>query len=632
MKAVTLSGDSGPDVRVAVYGQFKGVDFSTDPLLVDESRSPYALNLISDTGGMPEKRPGWRVLMQLPDKERIRGIWRCEIEGEEHWLCKDGSGFYKLDMANGTYTSLYVEDVISTDSKVASFWMKGKLYFLTGSRYLVYDGKTIELVEGYVPTTVVNRAPDGGGGSSVDGYNLIQPKWCEEFIGDGSAKEYVLSDKGLDSTEVECEIYNATTKEWEKKTEGTDFTVDREKGTVTFNTAPKDSVIPNVRLKPSKTREGYADKVHKAKACAVYNDEVVFLAGAEKGIDYRSAFGRPDYFPDTGYDRVGTDETDIMGYCKIGEYLGIVKESNSQDNTIYLRWSEQQTTYDADGKSNTTTVYKKKQGVVGVGAISRQCIGQLLDEPLFLSDRGVFAVTSNAVTFERTVQNRSFYVDRELTAEEGLGNAVGVEWKGYYIVAVNGRCYVLDSRQKSYRERSSSEFVYECYYWDNIPASCWLAVGDDLYFGTEDGRICKFNTDLDFYSTYNDDGAAIRAIWSTKSDDDGYPQYLKTMQKKGSAVTIKPFSKSGARVYIRTEKDPVEKLIREGAMDIMDFGHIDFARFTFNSNDAPQDIMLRKKKKKYKRLRFYVVNDDVGEGFGIFRITKHYTVLSPAKK
>ena len=625
MQAVKLSG-GGVTVKTTRYSQFKGVDFSTDPMLVDESRSPYAVNLISDTGGMPEKRPGWRTLHRLDG--RINGLYRCEIDGENHYLAHAGTGIWRIDPESEEYTQL--RDGVN-DERSTWFWLKGALYILTGTEYLKYDGKSLEPVEGYVPTVVVSRKPTGGG-TNIEGYNLIGAKWIEEFIGDGSSKTYQLTAEGLDAAAVECEIWNAGTGEWVKKTEGTDFTVDRENGTVTFGTAPESAQIPNVKLKPSKTRAGYADKVRKAKAAAIYNDEVIFLAGAEKGIDYRSGYGQPGYFSDTGYDRIGTDETDIMGYCKVGEYLGIVKESNSQDNTIYLRWTDQQTTYNADGSSQTQTVYRKKQGVVGVGAVSRHCIGTLLDEPLFLSEQGIFALTSNAVTFERTVQNRSSYLDFKLTREAKLSEAVGTEWQGYYIVSVNGRGYVLDSRQPTQKSRTGSSFVYEGYYWENIPARVFLTVGDTLYFGTEDGRICRFNTDIDSMAKYSDDGEAIVAIWSTKSDDDGYPQHLKTMVKKGCSVTIKPLAQSSAEIYVRTEKDTVERKVREGNMDIFDWASINFERFTFNSNDAPQEIMVKRKEKKYKRLQFVIRNSKADEGFGIFQIVKCYKVHSGLAK
>lgn len=622
MNAVTIEGSS-PTIYSTTYSQFKGVDFSTDPMLVDKSRSPYALNLISDSGGMPEKRTGWRTLHR--QEGAVNGLWHCHIGDSDHLIAHVGANIYEWQESGEPV--LLKEGV--NNGKSTAFFLLSKLYILTGAEYLQYDGTTISEVEPYVPTVVVNRKPSGGG-DYIEALNLIGKQWNEEFIGDGSTKAYQLSYTGLDDTPVICKVYENAA--WVEKTEGTDFTVDRTLGKVTFTTAPANATVPNVKITPSKTREGSTDKIKKSKSAVVYNDSVVFVCGAERGIDYRSGYGKPGYFPDTGYDRVGTDATDIMGYCKIGEYLGIVKESNSQDSTIFLRWHEQQTTYDADGKSTTETVYKKKQGVVGVGAVSRKAIGMLLDEPLFLSSQGIFALTSNAVTFERTVQNRSEYLDFNLTREEGLEKAVCCEWQGYFILCVNGHCYVLDSKQRTAKSRNNSNFVYEGYYWENVPAVTLLSVGGNLYFGTADGRICKFNTDMDGMARYNDDGQAITAVWSTQMDDDGHPQRLKTMVKKGCAVTLKPFTRSGVSVYVRTEKDAAEREIRSSTLDIFDWEDIDFSRFSFDSNDSARDVMLRKKEKKYKRLQFFVKNTALNEGFGVYQITKHYKVLGLAKK
>lgn len=641
MKAVKLSGSSGAAIRTTRYSQFKGVDFSTDPMLVDGSRSPYALNLISDMDGSPEKRPGWRVVFDMtsifPENNgRTRGMWRVNINGVKHFIVHQGHRIYRYDEAAGTMEMLYIIDTTTVNlaSRSTAFFMNSKLYIMTGYNYLQYDGETVKEVDAYVPTVVTNRKPSGGG-VDLQGYNLIGTKWTEEFVGDGKATEYQLTATDLDEAVVECRIFDGT--EWVEKVEDTDFTVARAAGLVTFKQAPPESELVNVKLTPSKTRAGYADKINKGLAAAVYDDQVVFVAGAEKGIDYRSGFGQPDYFSDKGYDRVGTDETDIMGYCKVGEYLGIIKESNSQDNTIYLRWAETLTKYDTAGQSYTERVYKRKQGVVGVGAVSRYAIGLLLDDPLFLSERGMFAISSNAITLERTMQNRSGYVDSRLTKEPNLKDAAAVEWMGYYIVCVNNHCYVMDSRQRSYPKYSNSAFLYECYYWDNIPARVWMADGENLYFGTADGKICKFNTDVEGLTRYSDGGVlgedgrvtggeAIKAIWTTKSDDDGHPERRKTTQKKGGCVTLKPFTRSSVKIYVRTEKDPAERLIRTGAMDIFDWEDIDFERFTFNSNDAPQDIMIKHRERKYMRLMYVVVNDAINEGFGIYQIVKCYKV------
>ena len=50
---------SGVSIHTTTYGQFKGVDFSTDPSLVDPSRSPLSVNMIAEVcpksawGGVP---------------------------------------------------------------------------------------------------------------------------------------------------------------------------------------------------------------------------------------------------------------------------------------------------------------------------------------------------------------------------------------------------------------------------------------------------------------------------------------------------------------------------------------------------------------------------------------------------
>jgi hypothetical protein len=192
---------------------------------------------------------------------------------------------------------------------------------------------------------------------------------------------------------------------------------------------------------------------------------------------------------------------------------------------------------------------------------------------------------------------------------------------------------VLDSKNKSYKERSiaSYDYNYECYYWTNIPAICLLSANGELYFGTEDGRICKFNTDIEVLDKYSDDGKAIVAAWSTTNDDDNAPHLYKSMTKKGCLVTIKPYTRSSATIYVAKDGNPRQKL-RNGFMDILDWNDIDYNRFTFNTNESPQDIFFQKKVKNYKRLQIIVENDTVNEGFGILQIVKTYTVGNYAKK
>ena len=184
-----------------------------------------------------------------------------------------------------------------------------------------------------------------------------------------------------------------------------------------------------------------------------------------------------------------------------------------------------------------------------MGAVAPGSFASLLDDPLFLSRSGAAAITSSSLTGEKIIQNRSLYLNAQLTKEPSLPEAEAAVWQDMYLLAVpEGHVYVLHGRQtKTFRSAALSDFVYEGFYWENVPALCWYVrrsgADEELYFGTADGRIGKFNTDIEDMSRYSDDGAAISAVWATKYDDDGTPAVLKTLLKRGCCVTIKPYTR-----------------------------------------------------------------------------------------
>ena len=613
-------------MSTTVYSRFKGVDFSVDASLVDKDRSPYAPNLIADIGGMPEKRLGWRVLHQL--EQPINGIWYGEINGQKSFIAHGGTKIYKFTAIG---FEIIKEDV--NNAKSSAFFMRssddtGKIYILTGKEFLAYDGETVKNVadDGYVPTILISRNPTGGG-TLYESVNLISGKRTESFLGNETDKTYQLSANKIDSID-KVEVLNSSGE----KVAVTDYTSDLTAGKVTFTAVQKPIVAgqDNVFITYTKTVEGYADRINKCTISDLYGlggSNRAFLSGNPdyKAYDWYSDIFKPNYFPDLNYSIVGTSDTAIMGYQRLGKYQMILKEDNQQDSTVFQRFG----TLNDDG----SVTFSVEQGVAGIGAVSKYCFGMLADEPLFLSRQGIQAITSNNILAERTIRNRSFFVDSYLTKEPNLQNAVACEWNGFYVLCINGVAYVLDGKNKSYKERSTAsyDYNYECYYWTNIPAICLLSVAGELYFGTEDGKICKFNTDIGGVLKYNDDGKPIVASWATLNDDDNAPQLYKSMTKKGCLVTIKPYARSSGTIYVCVDGNP-RLFLRSGTMDIWDWNDFDFQRFTFNTNDSPQDIFFRKKIKKYKRSQIIVENDALNEGFGVLQIVKTFTVGNYAKK
>ena len=171
-KIVNIGTPTSPTIYTKKYGNFRGVDFSQSETMVDDSRSPCAVNVISDTGGFPEKRLGWRTIKTLDG--RINGIYhykgivtqKAETDGEEDtetlvdcFIIHAGTKIYSWSGSEEEEPMELLSGINNARSTGRCF--KEKVFILTGAELLEFDGKTCVRVEdgdaSYVPTTWQSR-------------------------------------------------------------------------------------------------------------------------------------------------------------------------------------------------------------------------------------------------------------------------------------------------------------------------------------------------------------------------------------------------------------------------------------------------------------------------------------------
>ena len=610
--AVKLKVPKAVPRSISTIDEFLGVDFTNSSAAIDIRRTANGKNMIRSVPGKVRKSLGWATQNTYPD-EKING---CHfLRGESTYLIHAGTKLY-----NGI-TVVYSG---MNNERSMSWEFNKKLYIIDGKQILVvskngnnYSAATIES-SAYIPTLTISKDPSGGG-TAYEDLNLLQPGFTESFLGQAGVTDYSLSFGGLDATAVTAQVLDAQ-GEWQDLVENTDFSVDRITGTVSFNSPPGVSPVTgedNVKITAYRTVNGYASKVNKCKIGVLYGanggNDRLFLTGNPDFINYDwySESDMPNYFPDTNYSKLGSDASAIIGYSKIGNYLATHKDDFERDQNIILRGSS---------IVEDRVVFKIMNSLQGCGALAPYSFGYISNEPLFLTTQGIFAVTAQDVTGEKYSQNRSFYLNGKLLKEQHLENAYAVVYKDMYILAVNGVLYILDGLQSVMTDKTMPYATRQfCgFYRTNVPAHVMWVYDEALWFGTSDGKVCKFATDANSPANYTDDGEPIEAIWETP-DIEG-KLFYKNKTLRYIAVRMDSALKTSIKIYVKGLED--WELVKEDSSngDTFDFGDIDFENFAFGGDMSQMISTVKTKVKKVDKFQIKFVNDENQIPFGLFEI------------
>lgn len=579
---------SSPTAYETNLSGFLGVDFSSSITDIDKRRSPRGYNFINNNGTI-EKRNGYKVLAYLGQKANINGVWNVDTVNGEYFVVHCGTKLYEMKVDFSSYTEIFegLADSISQGAIINS-----KLLILDGLRAIVYDLlKETDKVKyldqiGYIPTTQIARAPSGLPTQKYDNKNLIQDCSINLFTSNETDKIYQLDETDITSIE-RVEILNENA-EW---VVNTDFTVNLEKGQVIFNNPIGKSPVDgrdNVRIKYKKIDNKNKTQVNKCKIMSVYGyagaNNRIFLTGNPDyaNIVMFSHLNDITYIPVENVVKVGLEVVPITGMAKLNNgKLVVLKDVSDTDSTIF---------YIGYATRNGNETFPLEGSTKGEGNISYYAHDVLINEPLILTQNGVFALNTATLSDERYVYHRSYYIDAKLRQESNLKDAIGIVNDGKYYLAINDHVYVADSRFKSSTNNSKySNYQYEWYYWTNLPVRVWFVWNGILYFGDKYGNICKFRDDVDI-DRFKDDTKNVEAEWNSVILDLNNPAHKKNIKRvslssnpTNSQLTIGYRLKGG-------DKQVLTKI--------------------YTNSTYPKTTMIRKKAKKLSFFSLYVENKE----------------------
>ena len=605
-----FSVPAAPSRSILVIDEFHGVDFTNSPTNVDNKKSPNAPNMIRDVPGKVRKSMGWHTVKQYAD--RINGVHfrREDAEGLVH----SGTKLYKGD------DEVYSE---ANDERSQSWQFGESLFIVDGKALLTYDGADVKPAsEGAkIPILTIAKSPTGGG-TPFEDLNLIQPAFKELFAGTETDKVYSMTFSGLDSVDL-VETLDSDGA-WQTLSEGTDYTVDLAAGKITFTTAPGKSPVTgedNVRITASRTVSGYADRINKCRFGTLFGvngaADRLFISGNPDFVNYdwHSGQNDPTYWPDTGYAVIGTEKSAIVGYSIVNDRLATHKDDQADGRNVVIRQGD---------LVDSEAVFPVVNTLQGQGAVATYSFAYLVNEPLFLTKLGVYAITAQDITGEKYAQNRSFFVNGKLLEEENLQEAFAFVYKDLYWLCINGVAYILDGLQPLQTDKSMpySTRQYAAFYRTNVPARVMWEREGRLFFGSPDGRICQFYDDPASQLSYNDDGQPIYCCWETP--DFSGKLFYKNKTFRFLAVRLAAAIATSVKLYGR--RRGIWTFIKEDDTRARYFNwkYLDWSKFSWSNDETPQVITTKVRIKKVDKSRFRIENDVLNEPFGINDVAIEY--------
>jgi hypothetical protein len=592
---------------------------------IGEGQMAYgSKNVNLDDGGKPGKRKGQAyVYSDSLGTGAINGLYKELFNGRKVFAW--GTSIYsQVDAAQP------VQLISGLSNKKGYFYVfNDVLYYKNGVNFIAIQSNfSAAALVGYIPTLLVNTAPTGGG-TAYEQRNFKSPGFKILYTGTAGATAYSLPYTGLDATAVTARKIVGTS--WTNLVEGTDFSVDRTTGIVTFNTAPGaiEGVTNNVEITAYKTFTGFDGGAGIDECLYVdlfgggTNDSRIFMAGSStyknvyfySGLTGNTAYDAT-YFPVNAWNRIGSDAKSISGWSKMYGRLIPCKE----DGIFSITYS----------KTDTTVSFPVSILNSQIGCDMPGSVGVVKSYPVFCnSESGLHVIVSTLIENEKNVEQLSVLVNGGSLDRPGILNETVANLKlcssvndgSKYYLCVGSKVWVWDYERSPY---TGNQNALIWYFYDNINANNWAYFGRNLYYG--DRTIGQLVT---FQDAYNDFENAIDAPWKSKINNYVGLDFYKTISEvwissRAAGCTLEV-------TYYNNDGEQSETIILPTSGTEFDWDNWDWDNFTWDSQKYSSTVKLRPNLKKIIENQIQLRNNVVNENLSILSLITKYTVNGKVK-
>lgn len=163
-------------------GAFRGVDFSSEASLVNQTRLAFCQNMWrdyeSENGGCIETSAGYRLIKKISGD--AHGLWEYRYDGVDYVICHMGTGLYIFrhdERDNGIDEFNQISDALA-DADSQSFTFNGRFYLLDGQNYWVMNGiSSISRVSANNPYTPITYSDD----DAYEQRNMLTDRFIERW-------------------------------------------------------------------------------------------------------------------------------------------------------------------------------------------------------------------------------------------------------------------------------------------------------------------------------------------------------------------------------------------------------------------------------------------------------------------